>query len=144
MAGKSALPLLAMASLAALALGKKKKKKKSDSQFPQWAQKLEGGIGDLEIGPDGQAKLAFDESCQAFADKLNADAHNTYLTGSFHTLVDSGVKNAEEIVGAMLRDQAPQCPWDDDSKYTELMAGVHSQLLEAVRGYAEQQGIELT
>lgn len=150
MAGKSAVPLLALFG-GALLLMKGKKKKKSESeaggktQFPDWVEKPSGGgIGDLEISPDGQAKMVFDQSCQAFADKLNADAHNTYITGAFHTLVDSGVKNAEEIVQAMLRDQAPQCPWDDASKYTQLMAGVHDQLLAAVREYAAGINIPLS
>lgn len=147
MAGKSALPLLAMFGIAAVAFGKKKKKKtesSQDSQFPKWAEKTTGGIGDLEFSPDGQAKMVFDQSCQAFADKLNADAHNTYITGAFHTLVKSGVKSAQEITVAMLRDQAPQCPWDDASKYTDLMRGVHDQLLAAVQEYGAQQGIVLT
>lgn len=149
MANKSALPLLAAAGLAAVVLTKKKKKKKAEAEeegelsFPRWVEKAGGGIGDLEIGPDGQAKMVFDESCQAFADKLNADAHNTYITGVFHTLVKSGVKSAEEIVQAMLRDQAPQCPWDNPENYTELMSGVHDQLLDAVREYGTQLGVEL-
>lgn len=160
MAGKSALPLIAAAGLAAVVLTKKKKKKGAngggggggednggdgETKFPQWVEKLKGGgIGDLEISPDGQAKMIFDESCQAFADKLNADAHNTYITGSFHTLVKSGVNSADEIVAAMLRDQAPQCPWEEPASYTDLMRGVYDQLIAAVRGYGEQVGVELS
>lgn len=149
MAGKSALPLLAAVGLAAVVLTKKKKKKttasesEADMEFPRWVEKAGGGIGDLELAPDGQDKMVFDESCQAFADKLNVDAHNTYITGVFHTLVKSGVKSAEEIVQAMLRDQAPQCPWDDPERYTELMVGVHDQLLAAVGEYGSQLGVEL-
>lgn len=151
MAGKSALPILAAAGLAAVFLSKKKKKtddsggsSSKDDKFPIWTQKSGEGLGNLEISPDGNAKMVFDESCQAFADKLNADAHNTYITGAFHAMVDAGVKNAEEIVQAMLRDQASQCPWDKPDSYTDLMRGVHDQLLEAVRGYAAQNNIALS
>ena len=154
MAGKSTLPLLAFAGIAAVVLtkGKKKKKKKEveeemeeELEFPKWIETAEGeAIGDLEVSPEGQAKMVFDEACQAFADRLNVDAHNTYLTGSFHTLYKSGVRNAEQIVQAMLRDQAPQCPWDNPEAYTPLMKGVHDQLLAAIADFARMNNYELS
>ncbi len=153
MAGKSTLPFLAAAGIAAVALtrGKKKKKKKKEvdeeeeMEFPQWIETAEGeAIGGLEVSPEGQAKMVFDEACQAFADRLNADAHNTYLTGSFHTLYKSGVKSAEQIVQAMLRDQAKQCPWDNPEAYTPLMKGVHDQLLAAIVEFARVNNYELS
>lgn len=150
MAGKSALPILAAAGLAAVFLSKKKKKSESGTgsksngrKFPDWAESGEG-FGELEISPDGSAKLVFDESCQSFADKLSADKHNTYITGAFHTMADAGVRSAEQMVQAMLRDQAPQCPWDNPEQYTDLMRGVHDQLLAAVREYAAQNNISLS
>lgn len=148
MAGKSTFPLLAAAGVAAVVLSKSKKKKaakKKEEEFPQWMEKPEGGnIGDLETSPEGKAKMVFDSECQAFDDKLRADAHNAYITGTFHTLTKSGVRNAERIVMAMLEDQAPHCPWGDPASYTPLMQGVHDQLLGAVHEYAKNQGVALS
>lgn len=157
MAGKNMLPLLAVAGFAAVALTKKKKKKKAaagegeipeegeeGAAFPQWTEVGEGSIpGGLETGPEGSNKLVFDEACQAFADKLNMDAHNTYITGMFHAAIKQGVTSAEEIVMGMLNDQAPQCPWADPAAYTPLMKGVSDQLLAAVREYGRISGAEL-
>jgi len=160
MAGKNMLPLLAVAGVAAVALTKKKKKKKAATEgngrlgpnggengeaFPSWTEVGGGSIpGGIETGPDGADKLVFDEACQAFADKLNMDAHNTYITGMFHTAIKQGVTSAEEIVQAMLVDQAPQCPWADPASYTPLMKGVYDQLLSAVREYGRLAGSELS
>lgn len=156
MAGKSTLPLLAVAGIAAIALtrGKKKKKKEAaevpegeegEIKFPEWAEE---GISDIpgagpEISPEGGDKLVFDEACQAFVEKLNADAHNVYITGMFDSAVKQGVTSAEQIVQGMLGDQAPQCPWGIPASYTPLMQGVYDQLLGAVREYARMRGIEL-
>ena len=153
MAGKSTLPFLAAAGIAAVALtrGKKKKKKAAEEKeekeirFPKWIETAEGeAIGGLETSPEGQATLVFDEACQAFADRLNADAHETYLTGSFHTLYKSGVRSGEQIVQTMLRDQASQCPWDNPEAYTPLMKGVHDQLLAAIVAFAKANNYALS
>ncbi len=150
MDGKSTLPLLAAAGLAAVVLTKSKKKKKKkeaeeEIEFPKWIETAEGDVMEgLETSPEGQEKLVFDEECKAFHDRLNADAHEAYLTGSFHALYKSGVRSAEQIVQAMLRDQASQCPWDNPEAYTPLMKGVHDQLLAAIVAFAKANNLALS
>ena len=160
MAGKNIIPLLAVAGFAALALGKKKKKKKAaengvpgevengeeeeEITFPKWTEVGGGHIpGGMEEGAEGSNKMVFDDECRAFAEKINMDAHNTYITSMFHQGIKQGATDAGQIVMAMLADQAPHCPWGDPAQYTELMKGVHDQLLAAVREYGRLSGAEL-
>ncbi len=147
MAGKSALPLLALAGIAALALGKKKKKKTAANgkiEFPNWTQVGGGSIPGIEEGPDGSDKMVFDQACSAFAQKINMDKHNTYITGMFHAAVEQGATSAQQIALAMLMDQASQCPWAEPASYTPLMRAVYDQLLAAVAEYARLSGAKIS
>lgn len=143
MAKQSALPLLLVAGVAAVAMKKKKKKKRPASETtdettpeaaPNWSEVYDPRVA-VESGGES-AKMVLDSECVQFAEKLNYDAHNQYISGMFHTLVESGTKDANAITMAILRDQAPNCPWDDHSKWTELMSGIHEQLSGAIGEYA--------
>ena len=145
MAGKSALPLVLMAGAAAVVLGgKKKKRKKKPAITPDDEAQLKWIPPHLEHSEEGSEKLTFDEECDAFADKLNYDKHNAYVTGMFHSQIQSGNTNARDIVMAMLKDQAGKCPWDEPAEYTELMNAIADQLLKAVQQYAADAGVTLT
>lgn len=141
MAKQSALPLLLVAGVAAVAMKKKKKKKKpsettdeTHEAAPNWSQIYDPRV--VIEGGGESGKMILDSECVQFAEKLNYDAHNQYITGMFHTLVEGGTKDANAITMAILRDQAPNCPWDNHAKWTELMSGIHEQLSAAVGEYA--------
>ena len=146
MAGKGALPLVLMAGAAAVVLGgkKKKRKKRPPTPTPDVEGKIDWKPPRLEHSEEGGEKLIFDEECAAFADKLNYDKHNAYITGMFHSQTQAGNTNARDIVMAMLEDQAGQCPWGDPAEYTELMLDISNQLLAAVQKYAADAKIPLT
>lgn len=143
MAKQSALPLLLVAGVAAVAMKKKKKKKKTSDDTtdettpeaaPNWSEVYDPRI--VVEGGGESAKMVLDSECAQFAEKLNYDAHNQYITGMFHDMVGEGVNEPAEITRAMLKDQAPNCPWDDQTKWTDLMKGLWTQLYAAVGEYA--------
>lgn len=140
MAKQSALPLLLIAGGAAVMMGKKKKRKKSSSTTekpspPDWSKVYDPRVKMPEAGGES-AKMVFNTECTEFADKLNYDKHNEYITGMFHDMVEEGITDSGAITLTMLKEQAPNCPWDDQSKWTELMKGLYEQLLAAVQEYA--------
>lgn len=147
MAGKGTLLLYAAGAAALILGGKKKRRKKATPPTPtpeEEEEHISWRSSRLEHSEDGKERLPFDEECQAFADKLNYDKHNIYITGMFHSEVQGGNTSARSIVMEMLKDQAPDCPWDDPGAYTELMADIQEQLLAAVQRYAEKESVTLT
>lgn len=123
-------------------MGKKKKRRKTSApeveekpSAPDWSSIYDPRVKLPESGGESD-KLVFNAECTEFADKLNYDKHNQYITGMFHDMVEEGITDASAITMAMLKDQAPNCPWDDQAKWTELMEGLHGQLLAAVQEYA--------
>lgn len=155
MAKQSALPLLLVAGGAAVVMSRKKKKKKASDKptvsepesgettvppefRPNWSE-----VYDLRIPVEGggeSERLVFNAECTEFAEKLNYDAHNEYITAMFHDLVEGGMQDVSEITMAMLKDQAPNCPWDDPPRWTDLMTALFGQLKGAVGEYAADFG----
>lgn len=160
MAKSSAMPLLLLVGGAAVVMSSKKKKKKKKKEVetpetpeapetlevpdwskmpeaPQWSKLHDPRVQMPEAGGDSE-KFVFNAECTEFANNLNYDKHNEYITGMFHDMVEDGVRDAASITRAMLKDQAPNCPWDDQTKWTDLMKGLWTQLYAAVAEYAAQ------
>lgn len=156
MAKSSAMPFLLLAGGAAVVMSSKKKKKKTKKkeaetpelleapdwskmpEAPEWSKLDDPRIQMPEPGGDSE-KLVFNAECTEFADKLNFDKHNEYITGMFHDMVEDGVRDAASITRAMLKDQAPNCPWEGSpAEWTDLMKGLWTQLYAAVGEYAAQ------
>ena len=143
MAKNSAMPLLLLAGGAAVMMSKKKKKKSKSSaaktpdapEVPDWSAIDDPRVKMPEAGGESE-KLVFNAECTEFAGKLNFDKHNEYITGVFHDMVENGVTDADAITLAMLKDQAPNCPWNNEPKWSDLMRGLYEQLNSAVSEYA--------
>jgi len=165
MAKQSAVPFMILAAGAAALAMKKKKKKKSGASTPSDSA---GGSSDpsspdfrpnwneifrpdtvvlksswdqmFNEGQAPNAKMVFNADCTDFAAPVADEEHNQYITMMFHHLVEAGSRDLDEISLAILKDQAPNCPWDDPSMWTELMTGVYGQLRQGVAEYAASFG----
>ncbi len=135
MAGKSALPLLAVAGGAALLLSGKKKKKsakngKRELEPVDWVE-VAGEAG-------GDAQLSLDAECASIANKLNMEEHNSWLTNRYFQLVSEGMTDLGQVTVQLLKDQSEHCPWGEPAQWTPLMTSLHGQLLNAVQGWHER------
>ncbi len=159
---KSAAPLILGLGAAVLLFGGKKKKKSGKSENttdptkpdfrPNWNEihrpetvLLKSGWDQwLEENPQApNAKMVFSEACSEFAQEINPDEHKNYITMMFHHLVENmphSNLSVDNIAMAIIKDQAPNCPWDEKSAWTELMTGVYDQLRQGVAEYAASFG----
>jgi len=122
------------AALVILGSGKKKKKKKVSSDA---GPELNLGESWMRHGGGDAEKLEFDAECNEIINKLNFGKHNEWLTNRFLAIRGSGVENPDEIAVALLKEQSEQCPWDDQSQWTTLMADLFGQLRDAVSVYMD-------
>lgn len=160
---KSVAPLILGLGAAVLLLGGKKKKsgKKLDGNTtdptkpdfrPNWNEihrpetvLLKSGWDQwLEENPQAaNAKMVFSEDCSEFVQEISPDEHNNYITMMFHHLVENMPHHdlsIDNIAMAIIKDQAPNCPWGEKSAWTELMTGVYDQLRQGVAEYAASFG----
>lgn len=132
---KSAAPLILSIGAAALFLGGKKKKKTSSSK-EDISVDMVGEYFNGKFDPKSEnAFLIMDHECREIAQKINPDAHNTYITNRFEQLVSEGWKDTAEISLQILKDQSHHCPWDNKNAWTPLMKGLYTQFHQAVREY---------
>lgn len=82
--------------------------------------------------------LILDKECESIAKKVDPVAHDTFITNRFHQLMRDGVTDTHAITIQILKDNSVHCPWDDQSRWTELMRGLYEQLFAGVEGYKAQ------
>lgn len=142
MAGKSAMPLIIAGGAAALLLyGKKKKSAASVTTKNGNGAKLKK-IDWLEVTTEegGDERLVIDQECMNIANKLNASAHNTWITNRYFQLIAEGNEDLELVTLQLLKDQSEHCPWSEPGQWTPLMKSLYEQLLTAVKGWHEVTG----
>lgn len=138
MAGKSAIPLIAVAGAAAALLLSGKKKAAPKGNGKRELKPINWLEVTTEVGGDDRLKL--DAECGAIANKINMAEHNLWLTNRYFQLLAEGMTDLDQVTLQLLIDQSDHCPWGDPEKWTPLMRSLYEQLNAGVRGWYEETG----
>ena len=130
---------LALAGGAALIVMGGKKKKKKKSAGVDTADDIELNLGEswMRHGGGEDEQLEFDAECNVIINKLNFGKHNEWLTNRYLSMRQSGIEDPDQIALELLKEQSTQCPWDDQSQWTTLMADLFGQLRDSVAVYMD-------
>lgn len=81
-------------------------------------------------------KLILDAECSKILNRLEFNAADLWITTRAQELISGGLTNATELTVRLLEEQAPHCPWNDESKWTPFMEAIYDQLHEAVKEWS--------